>query len=101
MVIFVATDLHNASKVCEQPWWVLLCMWRIYSESSKHSLTPIAKKAYELYFGCKVEDQHKPWAPHICCCAFARKLIRIVLWSTGRGAVCQCPECLTSMDGSI
>ena len=28
-------------------------------------------------------------------------LIRIVLGRTGRGAVCQCPKCLASMDGSI
>jgi len=27
-------------------------------------------------------------------------LIRIVLRSTGRGSVCQCPKCLASMDGS-
>ena len=24
-------------------------------------------KLYELYFGCKVGDQDKRWAPHVCC----------------------------------
>lgn len=36
---------------------------------SKHrkSLTPLIRKAYELYFDCKVGDQDKSWAPHMCC----------------------------------
>jgi hypothetical protein len=35
--------------------------------AQRHNLTPIVKKAYELYFGCKVGHQDKPRAPHICC----------------------------------
>ena len=35
--------------------------------SQKRALTQIVKKAYHLYFGCKVGDQDKSWAPHICC----------------------------------
>ena len=30
-------------------------------------ITAIVKKAYHLYFGCKIGDQDKSWAPHICC----------------------------------
>ena len=26
----------------------------------------MVKKAYECYFGCKVGDQNKKWAPHVC-----------------------------------
>src|SRR5271165_6535673 len=37
------------------------------SKTQKVSMTPLVKKAYELYFGCKVGDQDKVWAPHICC----------------------------------
>ena len=33
----------------------------------KRQLTQHVKKLYELYFGCKVGDQDKRWAPHICC----------------------------------
>lgn len=35
--------------------------------SQKRSITPMVKKAYHLYFGCKTSDQDKNWAPHICC----------------------------------
>lgn len=37
------------------------------SKTQKSRMTPLVKKAYELYFGCKVGDQDKIWAPHICC----------------------------------
>jgi hypothetical protein len=30
------------------------------------NLTPVVIKYYELYFDCKVVDQDKKWAPHIC-----------------------------------
>jgi hypothetical protein len=29
-------------------------------------LSPKVKKCYELYFGSKVGDQDKNWAPHFC-----------------------------------
>ena len=35
--------------------------------SQKRVLTTRTRKAYHQYFGCKVGDQDKPWAPHICC----------------------------------
>jgi len=31
----------------------------------------MVKKAYEWYFGCKVGDQNKKWASHICCSSCA------------------------------
>jgi hypothetical protein len=33
MLIIFAIDLHNVSKMYEQPWYVL-CMWGIYNERS-------------------------------------------------------------------
>ena len=30
-------------------------------------ITAIVRNAYHLYFGCKIGDQDKSWAPHICC----------------------------------
>ena len=33
----------------------------------KRTLSPMIRHAYHLYFGCKVGDQDKGWAPHICC----------------------------------
>ena len=34
---------------------------------NRRRLTPHVKKLYELYFGCRLGDQDKNWAPHICC----------------------------------
>ena len=36
-------------------------------KAEKTALTPLVKKAYNFYFGCKVGNQDKKWAPHICC----------------------------------
>lgn len=35
----------------------------------RRNITPVIKTAYNLYFGkfCKLGDQDKSWAPHICC----------------------------------
>ena len=33
----------------------------------RKAVTAIVKMAYHLYFGCKVGNQDKSWAPHICC----------------------------------
>jgi len=35
--------------------------------SQRPSIAPLIKKAYHLYFGCKLGDQDKKWAPHIMC----------------------------------
>ena len=35
--------------------------------SQKKKLTKYVKVAYKHYFGCKIGDQDKAWAPHICC----------------------------------
>ena len=33
----------------------------------KRVLITRTRKAYHQYFGCKIGDQDKPWAPRICC----------------------------------
>jgi len=50
--------------------------------SRKCSITPSIKKAYYLYFGCKVGDQEKKWAPHMCCTTCSSKLNA---WINGKG----------------
>ncbi|UYV84365.1 hypothetical protein LAZ67_X001944 [Cordylochernes scorpioides] len=40
----------------------------------RRSITPLIKKCYQLYFGCKVGEQDKTWAPHHCCEICARRL---------------------------
>ena len=37
------------------------------SKTKKVRITALVKKACELYFGCKIEDQDKSVAPHVCC----------------------------------
>ena len=49
-------------------------------KDQRRSLTPLVKKCYELYFGCKVGDQDKNWAPHICCLTCVKRLTD---WTTG------------------
>ena len=38
------------------------------------SFPPLIKKCSELYYGCKVGDKDKSWAPHICCVTCVRLL---------------------------
>ncbi|KAM4043751.1 uncharacterized protein ACNLHF_014021 [Anomaloglossus baeobatrachus] len=35
--------------------------------SQRRNLTKMIRKAYNLYFGYRIGDQGKSWAPHICC----------------------------------
>ena len=42
--------------------------------SQKRGITAVVRKAYYLYFGCKVGDQNKSWASHICCNTCATNL---------------------------
>ena len=50
--------------------------------SRKRRITPTIKKAYFLYFGCKLGDQDKKWAPHVCCITCSSKLNA---WVNGKG----------------
>src|SRR5215469_12817604 len=49
-------------------------------KSQRRHFTPLIKKCYEQYFGCKVEDQDKIWAPHMCCVTCVRFL---TAWTKG------------------
>jgi len=42
--------------------------------SQRCFITPLIKKAYHPYFGCKLGDQDKNWAPHIVCKSCATRL---------------------------
>ncbi|GBN34360.1 hypothetical protein AVEN_107476-1 [Araneus ventricosus] len=35
--------------------------------AQKKIISVVVKKAYHLYFGCKIGDQDKDWAPHVRC----------------------------------
>lgn len=49
--------------------------------SQKRTITTRVRKAYRLYFGYKIGDQDKMWAPHICCNTCATNLRQ---WLTGK-----------------
>jgi len=44
-------------------------------KSKRLYFTPLIKKYYELYFGCKVSDKDKSWAPNTCHVTCVRLLI--------------------------
>ena len=58
---------EDVSLLCEQCGPILLCVWESDVESQRRYVTPLIKKAYHLYFGCKLGDQAKKWALHIVC----------------------------------
>jgi len=47
----------------------------------RKAITATVKKAYHLYFGCKIGDQDKSWAQHMCCSKCATNLSQ---WLNGK-----------------
>jgi hypothetical protein len=58
-------------------------LWRSYFFNTKTSIHTDGEKAYECYFGCKVGDIDKKWAPHVCCVSRAT-ILREWLNNKGR-----------------
>ena len=46
------------------------------SKSDIRTISSLIKTAYFLYFGCKIGDQDKQWAPEICCQSCNTRLIK-------------------------
>jgi len=59
--------VNSADNVC------YICGEVTFTRQRK-AITAIMKKAYNLYFGCKIGDQYKSRAPHICCRKYATNL---------------------------
>ena len=81
-------------------------------KKSQATLTAVVKKAYHLYFQCKVGDQDKMWAPHICCESCSRSLRAWLngsrkampfaipmVWREPRDHVSDCYFCLSNISG--
>lgn len=81
-------------------------------KSNRKNITPLIKKAYHLYFKCKLGDQDKTWAPHIVCikCAVTlrgwlkgtRKALPFgipMVWREPKDHVSDCYFCLTTVSG--
>jgi hypothetical protein len=60
----MSRECVNSQKVCGE----------FTSKSQTKYITPVLKKSHELYFGCKVGDQDKSWAPHSCSSRYSRLL---------------------------
>src|ERR1043165_7312190 len=50
----------------------------------KRSITPLIRKAYHCYFGCKIGDQVKSWVPHTCCNTCVCNLRNWLQWRSNR-----------------
>ncbi|KAK3886764.1 hypothetical protein Pcinc_009084 [Petrolisthes cinctipes] len=75
-------------------------------------ITDFVKKSYHAYFGVKLGDQEKPFAPHICCKTHVENLrdwrnkkrkskpfgIPLV-WRVGKDHITDCYFCMTNLQG--
>ena len=78
-------------------------------KKQKRNLTPLIKKCYEHYFGCKVGDQDKDWAPHVCCVTCVKLLTGWVkgsrhmpfavpmIWREPKDHISDCYFCITNV----
>jgi len=81
-------------------------------KDQQQSLTPLVKKCYQLYFGCKVGDQDKNWAPHICCLTCVKHLadwakgswhmnfVIPMVWREPQDHSSDCYFCITQIKGT-
>ena len=80
-------------------------------KSRRRSFTPLFKKFCDHYFGCKVGDLNKSWAPHFYCVTCARLLAAWakdsrsmpfaipMVWREPTDHVSDCCFCQTSITG--
>ena len=107
----VCSTINKPTK-CVNSYDAFCCICgEVTFQSRRRSFTPLIKKFYDHYFGCKVGDQYKSWAPHFCCVTCARRLaawakgshcmpfiIRMV-WREPTDHISDCYFCLTSISG--
>jgi hypothetical protein len=69
-VLFVICCAKNNAKKTEseQSKCILLYLWEFCGKKQRQNMTSFVKTAYFAYFGIKLGDQDKPWAPHTMCC---------------------------------
>ncbi|XP_076804583.1 uncharacterized protein LOC143448650 [Clavelina lepadiformis] len=85
---------------------------KVTLRSRQAKITQFVKKAYYAYFGVKLGDQDKAFAPHICCKAcvenlrlWSLKKIKSLpfgipmVWREGKDHVTDCYFCMTNLQG--
>lgn len=78
----------------------------------KSNITDFVKKMYLAYFGFKLGDQDKSFAPHICCKTCVEGLRRWstkkqkslpfgipMIWREGTDHITDCYFCMTNLEG--
>lgn len=97
--------VNKADKFC------YIC-GEVTAKAYQKPISSLVKKAYELYFGCKVGDQDKSWAPKVCCSSCSRTLTGWLkgthksmpfavpmVWREPRNHVDDCYFCMTNIKG--
>ncbi|GBL90031.1 hypothetical protein AVEN_178424-1 [Araneus ventricosus] len=55
-------------RICANSVDNFCCIYGELTFAAKEKITsPVVKKAYHLYFGCKIGNQDKDWAPYVLC----------------------------------
>ena len=80
-------------------------------KSQRKPINSVVRKAYELYFSCKIGDQDKSWAPHICCASCFTLLTGWLkgtrhmpfaiptIWREPKDHLTDCYFCMTKISG--
>ena len=75
----------SVKRLCKisSDYFCYLCGYYISPQQKKHKVIPETKFfiANETYFGLKIGDHDKSWAPHFCCGSFRSILERWLLGS--------------------
>ena len=87
---------------------------KVTLHSRQAKITQFVKKAYYAYFGVKLGDQDKAFAPHICCrtCVESLRLWSLkkikslpfgipMVWREGKDHVTDCYFCMTNLQGML
>lgn len=82
------------------------------AKHQKRCFTPLIRRAYHLYFGCRIGDQDRQWAPHICCVSCANRLRQWIkgsrscmpfavpmIWREQKDHLTDCYFCITKIAG--
>ena len=85
---------------------------KVTLSSRQTKITHFVKQAYYAYFGVKLGDQDKPFAPHMCCKTYVESL-RLwtqrkmkclpfgipMIWREGKDHITDCYFCMTNLKG--
>ena len=98
-------------KCLNHPENLLICVCSNDLQISEAKFTLLIKKCYDLYFWCKVGDQHKSWAPLFCCVMCVKFLTEWIncthqmpfsvpmVWKKQKDHSSNCYFCFTNITG--